>query len=46
VRQVGAALVINPGSVGVGRPREEGFVQSCAVLDLARGTADILDFQT
>lgn len=45
VRQVGSTLVINPGSVGVGRPNENGFVQSCALLDLATGGAEILDFQ-
>ncbi len=45
VRQVGSTLVINPGSVGVGRPHDHGFVQSCAVLDLATGSAEIIDFQ-
>jgi len=46
VRWLGATLVINPGSVGVGRPREVGFVQSCAVLHLPSGDAQILDFVT
>lgn len=45
VRQVGSTLVINPGSVGIGRPLDHGFVQSCAVLDLATGGAEIIDFQ-
>jgi len=45
VRQVGSTLVINPGSVGVGRPHDHGFVQSCAVVDLAIGVAEIIDFQ-
>jgi putative phosphoesterase len=45
VQRVGPTLVINPGSVGVGRPSEDGFVQSCAVLDVVAGEARILDFR-
>ncbi|MDX2276930.1 MAG: metallophosphoesterase family protein [Hyphomonadaceae bacterium] len=45
IRQLGSTLVINPGSVGVGRPRQQGFVQSCAVLDVSSMEAQILDFQ-
>ncbi|MBL8546446.1 MAG: metallophosphoesterase family protein [Hyphomonadaceae bacterium] len=46
VRKVGSTLVINPGSTGIGRPHDEGFVQSCAVLDVATGAARIIDFRT
>lgn len=43
VRRLGATLVVNPGSVGEGRPEPRGFVRSCAVLDTARGEARIVD---
>jgi putative phosphoesterase len=36
-------LVINPGSVGEGRPTLHGFVRSCAVLDTAARAAEIID---
>lgn len=36
-------LVINPGSVGEGRPTLHGFVRSCAVLDVAARRATIVD---
>jgi putative phosphoesterase len=43
VRRLGGTLVINPGSVGEGRPGPRGFVRSCAVLDTATGEAGIID---
>jgi len=43
-RRVGTTLVINPGSVGEGRPTRDGFLHSCAVLDLENDAVDILDF--
>ncbi|MFC6438221.1 metallophosphoesterase family protein [Novosphingobium resinovorum] len=43
VRRLGGTLVINPGSVGEGRPEPRGFVRSCAVLDTATGEARIID---
>ena len=39
----GGVLVINPGSVGEGRPTLDGFVRSCAVLDAEAGEAWIID---
>lgn len=39
----GGVLVINPGSVGEGRPTLHGFVRSCAVLDAEAGEARIID---
>jgi putative phosphoesterase len=43
VRRIGATLVVNPGSTGEGRPTDHGFVRSCAVLDPAAMTAEIID---
>ncbi|MGE4430947.1 MAG: metallophosphoesterase [Sphingobium sp.] len=43
VRQLGSTLVVNPGSTGEGRPTSNGFVRSCAVLDLATAEARIID---
>jgi putative phosphoesterase len=42
-RAVGGVLVVNPGSVGEGRPTPRGFMRSCAVVDLARLEAEIID---
>lgn len=36
-------LVINPGSVGEGRPTLQGFVRSCALLDTDAHSAEIID---
>jgi uncharacterized protein len=44
VRHLGSTLVVNPGSVGEGRPEAEGFVSSCATLDLANDDWQVLDF--
>ena len=43
VRRVGTTLVINPGSVGEGRPTAHGFVRSCAVLDTDSGSGTLID---
>lgn len=43
IRQIGTALVVNPGSVGEGRPTSTGFKRSCALIDLAAGSARIID---
>jgi putative phosphoesterase len=43
VRQLGHCLVVNPGSVGEGRPGPHGFVRSCAVLDVDAREAEIID---
>lgn len=43
-RQVGQTLVVNPGSTGQGRPTDDGFILSCAVLDVADGTVVFHDF--
>ena len=43
VCQLGETLVINPGSVGEGRPMMHGFVRSCAVLDTEARRATIID---
>jgi predicted phosphodiesterase len=44
-RRVGATLVLNPGSVGEGRPTESGFQPSCAILDIDREEATIIDLE-
>ena len=44
VRRVVDTLVVNPGSVGEGRPTSRGFVRSCAIVDLDRCDAAIIDF--
>lgn len=43
VRRMGGTLIVNPGSVGEGRPEPHGFVRSCALVDLAAGEARIID---
>ncbi len=43
VQQVGDVLVVNPGSVGEGRPTRAGFVRSFAILDLVAMAAEIID---
>lgn len=43
VRQIGQTLVVNPGSVGEGRPTDHGFVRSCAVVDLETLAVEIID---
>lgn len=43
IQKVGCTLVVNPGSVGEGRPGPEGFVRSCAVLDVTHCEARIID---
>lgn len=45
VRQLGSTLVVNPGSAGQGRSTEDGFLLSCATLDLSRGEAEIHEFR-
>jgi putative phosphoesterase len=42
-QETGGVLVVNPGSVGEGRPTTAGFVRSCAVLDLTSREATIID---
>jgi putative phosphoesterase len=41
---VGNTLVVNPGSVGEGRPVADGFISSCAVLTLPSRQVEIRDF--
>ncbi|MBA2933742.1 metallophosphoesterase family protein [Sphingomonas sp. CGMCC 1.13654] len=43
VRRLGGMLVVNPGSIGHGRPTDTGFVRSFALLDLPKGEARIVD---
>ena len=43
VREIDGTLVINPGSVGEGRPTTQGFIRSCAMLDVAARDAVIID---
>lgn len=43
VRQIGPTLVVNPGSIGEGRPTPNGFIRSCAVVDLANLSARLID---
>lgn len=43
VRRLGGVLVVNPGSIGHGRPTDTGFVRSFALLDLPAGDARIVD---
>ncbi len=43
VRAVGSTLVVNPGSIGEGRPTLSGFIRSCARLDVETLTAEIID---
>lgn len=43
VRRLGGTLVVNPGSLGEGRPTDAGFVRSFALLDLALLEARIVD---
>lgn len=42
--EVNGTLVVNPGSVGEGRPVQHGYIFSFAVLDLIRLHADIIEF--
>nr|WP_047168145.1 metallophosphoesterase family protein [Sphingomonas sp. Y57] len=44
-RQLGSTLVVNPGSAGQGRLVGDGFILSCATLDLADGAAEIHEFR-
>ena len=43
VRELGGKLIVNPGSIGHGRPTATGFVRSFALLDLPEGAARIED---
>jgi putative phosphoesterase len=43
VKTVEGTLIVNPGSLGEGRPTPSGFVRSCAVLDLGTLEATIID---
>jgi uncharacterized protein len=45
VKRVGNTQIINPGSVGEGRPEADGFVSSCAILHLPNGGCELIDFQ-
>ena len=42
--QCGETLVLNPGSVGEGRPGPAGYILSCAVLDLDTLSHEHFDF--
>lgn len=42
--RVAKTLVINPGSAGEGRPTSQGFISSCAVLDLDSESVEHIDF--
>lgn len=44
VQRVGATLVVNPGSAGEARFDGEHLTMSCAVLDVARVQAHIIDY--
>ena len=44
VRRVGGVLVVNPGSAGDARDARNGRRLSCAVLDTADDTVEIIDF--
>ena len=44
VRRFGDVLVINPGSAGEARDHRNGYQLSCAVLDTASETVQVLDF--
>lgn len=44
VRQVGSTLVVNPGSAGEARDHNNGHRLSCAVVDVAAGTARVIDY--
>lgn len=43
LRKIGPTLLLNPGSVGEGRPTDRGYVLSCATLDTITGTAQIIE---
>jgi predicted phosphodiesterase len=45
VEWAGATLVVNPGSAGDARDVRNGRQLSCAVLDLAQGEVQIIDYQ-
>ncbi len=42
--RIGSVLVVNPGSAGDARDSRNGRQLSCAVLDLAAGEAQIIDY--
>lgn len=42
--RVGDTLVLNPGSLGEGRPGADGYVMSCAAIDLATMVPEHFDF--
>jgi putative phosphoesterase len=44
-RRLGSTLVVNPGSAGQGRLVGDGFLLSCATLDLTNGEAEIHEFK-
>lgn len=44
VKRVGNVLVVNPGSAGEARDHNNGMRLSCAVLDVARGEVEIIDY--
>jgi putative phosphoesterase len=43
VRKIERTLIVNPGSLGEGRPAPHGFVRSFAVLDLETLEAKVVD---
>jgi len=43
VRRAGSTLVVNPGSLGEGRPVAGGYINSCAVFHLDTDTVEIVD---
>ena len=44
IQHVGNTLVINPGSAGEARPGDGGLTLSCAILDVTRLEARIIEF--
>lgn len=44
MERMNGRLIVNPGSAGQGRPVDDGFLLSCAVLDLATGRGEIIEF--
>ena len=43
VRRIGSRLLLNPGSLGEGRPTDAGYVRSFAILDTETLEATIVD---
>ncbi len=43
IRKIEGKLLVNPGSIGEGRPTEQGFIRSVAIVDTERVEATILD---